>query len=121
GKVKQELLQHGVVLEEFGGNTLSTEISAKKGTNVSELLDQILLQAEILDLKANPTRRATGTVVEAQLDPGKGPVATVLVQAGTLKVGDDFITGMFAGRVRALMDERGKAVKDAGQIGRAHV
>jgi translation initiation factor IF-2 len=114
GKVKQELLQHGVVLEEFGGTTLSTEVSAKKGTNVQELLDQLLLQAEILDLKANPNRRASGTVVEAQLDPGKGPVATVLVQTGTLHVGDDFICGMFSGRVRALLDERGKPVKSAG-------
>jgi translation initiation factor IF-2 len=113
-KVKQELLQHGVVLEEFGGTTLSTEISAKKGTNISELLDQILLQSEILDLKANPNKRAHGTVVEAQLDPGKGPVATVLVQSGTLKVGDDFIAGMYSGRVRALLDERGKSVKEAG-------
>ncbi|MGZ8379566.1 MAG: translation initiation factor IF-2 [Gemmatirosa sp.] len=114
GKVKQELLQHNVVLEEFGGNVLSTEISAKKGTNISELLDQIVLQAEILDLKANADKRATGTVVEAQLDPGKGPVATVLVQSGTLKVGDDFICGQFSGRVRALLDERGKTVKSAG-------
>jgi translation initiation factor IF-2 len=114
GKVKQELLQHGVVLEEYGGNVLSTEISAKKGTHISELLDQILLQAEILDLKANPNRRATGTVVEASLDPGKGAVATVLVQNGTLKVGDDFICGMYSGRVRNLFDERGKAVKQAG-------
>jgi translation initiation factor IF-2 len=114
GKVKQELLQHGVVLEEFGGATLSTEISAKKGTNVNTLLDQILLQAEILDLKANPERRATGTVVEAQLDPGKGAVATVLIQNGTLRRGDDFIAGMWSGRVRALLDERGKEVKQAG-------
>ena len=113
-KVKQDLLQHGVVLEEFGGTTLSTEISAKKGTNIGELLEQILLQAELLDLKANPNKRATGTVVEAQLDPGKGPVATVLVQSGTLKVGDDFIVGMYSGRVRALLDERGKTVKSAG-------
>ena len=114
GKVKQELLQHGVVLEEFGGTTLSTEISAKKGTNVDTLLDQLLLQAEILDLKANPNRKAQGTVVEAQLDAGKGPVATVLVQNGTLNVGDDFICGMYSGRVRALLDERGKHVKKAG-------
>ena len=113
-KVKQDLLQHGVVLEEFGGTTLSSEISAKKGTNVQSLLDQVLLQAEILDLKANPDRRAIGTVVEAQLDPGKGPVATVLVQNGTLRIGDDFICGMYSGRVRALLDERGKAVKSAG-------
>ena len=113
-KVKQDLLQHGVVLEEFGGTTLSTEISAKKGTNIDVLLEQILLQAELLDLKSNPNKRATGTVVEAQLDAGKGPVATVLVQSGTLKVGDDFIVGMFSGRVRALLDERGKPVKSAG-------
>jgi translation initiation factor IF-2 len=113
-KVKQDLLQHGVVLEEFGGTTLATPISAKKGTNVGDLLEQVLLQAEILDLKANPNRRAAGTVVEAQLDPGKGPVATVLVQNGTLRVGDDFICGMYSGRVRALLDERGKAVQEAG-------
>ena len=113
-KVKQDLLQHGVVLEEFGGTTLSTEISAKKGTNIDVLLEQILLQADLLELKANPNKRATGTVVEAQLDAGKGPVATVLVQSGTLKVGDDFIVGMYSGRVRALLDERGKTVKSAG-------
>ncbi|HUF31079.1 MAG TPA: translation initiation factor IF-2 [Gemmatimonadaceae bacterium] len=113
-KVKQDLLQHGVVLEDFGGDTLHTQISAKKGTNVQELLDQILLQAEILDLKANADRRASGTVIEAQLDPGKGAVATVLVQNGTLRVGDDFIVGMYSGRVRALLDERGKIVKEAG-------
>ena len=113
-KVKQELLSHNVVLEEFGGQTLSSEISAKKGTNIDALLDQVLLQAEILDLKANPDRKATGSVVEAQLDAGKGPVATVLVDNGTLKVGDDFICGLFSGRVRALLDERGKAVKEAG-------
>jgi translation initiation factor IF-2 len=114
GKVRQDLLQHDVVLEDFGGTVLASEISAKHGTGVPGLLDQILLQAEILDLKANPVRNAVGTVVEAQLDPGKGSVATVLVQNGTLKVGDDFICGMFSGRVRALLDERGKIVKSAG-------
>jgi translation initiation factor IF-2 len=113
-KVKQDLLAEGVVLEEFGGEVLATPISAKKGTNIDILLDQILLQAEILDLKANPRRRATGAVIEAQLDPGKGPVATVLVENGTLKVGDDFIVGMYSGRVRALLDERNKPVKAAG-------
>ena len=113
-KVKQDLLGQGVVLEEFGGTTLSSEISAKTGQGIDALLDQILLQAEILDLKANPSRPAVGSVVEAQLDAGKGPVATVLVQNGTLKVGDDFICGMFSGRVRALLDERGKIVKNAG-------
>jgi translation initiation factor IF-2 len=113
-RVKQDLLQHGVVLEEFGGTTLSTEVSAKKGTNVADLLDQVLLQSEVLDLKSNPDKKATGAVVEAQLDPGKGPVATILVQGGTLHVGDDFICGLHSGRVRALLDERGKHVKDAG-------
>jgi translation initiation factor IF-2 len=113
-RVMQDLLTHGVVLEQFGGQTLSTAISAKKGTGVSELLDQILLQAELLDLKANPNRDAVGAVVEAQLDPGKGPVASVLVQNGTLKVGQNFICGLYSGRVRALLDERGKPVKEAG-------
>jgi translation initiation factor IF-2 len=113
-KVKQDLLQHGVVLEEFGGTVLSTEVSAKKGTNIDQLLDQILLQAEILDLKANPNRSATGAVIEAQLDPGKGAIATILVNNGTLHVGDDFICGMYSGRVRALLDERGRNIKDAG-------
>jgi translation initiation factor IF-2 len=113
-KVKQDLLAEGVVLEEFGGTTLATPISAKKGTGIDTLLDQILLQAELLDLKANPDRLALGTVLEATLDPGKGPVATILVQNGTLKVADDFICGQFSGRVRALYDERGQNVPAAG-------
>jgi len=113
-KVKQDLLAHGVVLEEFGGTTLATPISAKTGQNVQELLDQILLQAELLDLKANAKRRAHGTVLEATLDPGKGPLATVLVQNGTLRGGEDFICGQFYGRVRAMYDERGQTVDAAG-------
>jgi translation initiation factor IF-2 len=113
-KVKQDLLQHNVVLEEFGGNVLSTPISAKKGTNIEQLLEQLLLQAEILDLKANPDRAAQGTVLEATLDPGKGPLATILVQRGLLKQGDNFICGKYSGRVRAMYDERGKTVKEAG-------
>jgi translation initiation factor IF-2 len=113
-KVKQDLLAHGVVLEEFGGTTLATPISAKTGQNVDTLLDQILLQAELLDLKANPDRHAQGTVVEAALDPGKGPVASVLIQSGTLRVGDNFICGQYAGRVRAMYDERGQGVATAG-------
>ena len=113
-KVKRDLLQHQVVLEGFGGTTLSTAISAKLGTNVKTLLDQILLQAELLDLKANPDRPAVATVLEAQLDPGKGPVATVLITSGTLRGGDNFICGMYSGRVRALQDERGRGVKEAG-------
>jgi translation initiation factor IF-2 len=113
-KVKQDLLQHNVVLEEFGGSVLSAEISAKKGTGIDHLLEQVLLQAEILDLKANPTGKGHGTVLEASLDPGKGPLATILVQRGTLVGGDNFICGKFSGRVRALYDERGKTVKEAG-------
>ena len=113
-KVKRDLLQHSVVLEEFGGNVLSAPISAKKGTGVDQLLEKVLLQAELLDLKANPSGRAHGTVLEATLDPGKGPLATVLVQKGTLRVADDFICGKFSGRVRALFDERGKQVKEVG-------
>ncbi|HTC24290.1 MAG TPA: translation initiation factor IF-2 [Gemmatimonadales bacterium] len=113
-KVKRDLLQHNVVLEEFGGKVLSAAISAKKGTGVDHLLDQILLQAELLDLHANPSAPAHGTVLEATLDPGKGPLATVLVQRGTLRVGDNFICGKFSGRVRALYDERGKTVKEVG-------
>lgn len=113
-RIKQDLLQHEVVVEEYGGDVLSAEVSAKKGIGVDELLEKVLLQAEMLDLKANPNRAAQGTVVEAQLDVGKGPVATVLVTNGTLRVGDSFVCGHYDGRVRALLDERGKAVTQAG-------
>jgi translation initiation factor IF-2 len=113
-KVKQDLLAHGVVLEEFGGQVLHAEVSAKKGTGVDHLLEQVLLQAEMLDLKANPQAVPSGTVIEATLDPGKGPVATVLVQKGTIRAGSSFICGMYSGRVRALFDERGKPVAAAG-------
>ena len=113
-KVKQDLLQHEVVLEEFGGDTMAQAISAKSGQGVDELLEKILLQAELLDKKANPDRLARGAVLEGALDAGKGPVATVLIQAGTLEVGQDFICGNLAGRVRALFDERGQRVESAG-------
>ena len=113
-RVKQELLNHQVVVEDFGGDVLSAEISAKKGTNIEELLEKVLLQAEMLDLKANPDRPAQGTVIEAQLDVGKGPVATVLISNGTLRVGDSFVCGLYEGRVRALLDERGKHLDDVG-------
>jgi translation initiation factor IF-2 len=113
-RIKQDLLQQGVVVEDFGGTVLAADVSAKQGTGVPDLLDKILLQAEILDLKANPARAAQGTVVEAQLDVGKGPVATVLVTSGTLNVGDSFVCGHFDGRVRAMLDERGKPVAKAG-------
>ncbi len=113
-KVQQDLLSHDVVLEEFGGDVLSAAVSAKTGQGLDELLEKVQLQAELLELKANPNRPARGTVVEAQLDRGMGPVATVLVQSGTLKVGDNFICGLFGGRVRALLDERDKNVEEAG-------
>lgn len=113
-RVKQQLLSHGVTVEDFGGEVLCAEISAKAGIGIEELLEKILLQAELLELGANPDRPAQGTVIEAQLDVGKGPVVTVLVQNGTLRVGDSFLCGLYDGRVRALLDERGRPVKDAG-------
>jgi translation initiation factor IF-2 len=112
-RVKQQLLRHGVTVEEYGGEVLVSEVSARTGDGIGDLLDKVLLQAELLDLRANPDREAQGTVVEAKLDVGKGPVATVLVQRGTLRVGDDLVCGQFEGRVRALLDERGKPVADA--------
>src|SRR5690606_35641448 len=113
-RVKQDLLQHGVVLEDFGGDVLSADVSAKKGIGVDDLLDKVLLQADILELKANPDREAQGVVIESQLDVGKGPVATVLVTNGTLHVGDSFVCGHYDGRVRAMLDERGHATQSAG-------
>jgi len=110
-RVKQELLHHEVTPEEFGGDVLVTQVSARSGAGIDELLEKILLQAEVLELKANPNREAQGTVVEAKLDVGKGPVVTVLVQRGTLRVGNTFVVGQFEGRVRALMDERGHPLK----------
>jgi translation initiation factor IF-2 len=113
-KVKQELTNHGVIIEEFGGDVLATEVSAKTGQGVEELLEKVLLQAELLDLKANADRTARGVVIEAELDRGMGPLATILVTTGTLKLGDSFICGLFDGKVRALLDERGKNVTEAG-------
>ena len=113
-RVKQQLLQHNVNVEDFGGDVLAAEISAKTGQGIEDLLDKVLLQAEMLELKANPNREAQGTVIEAQLDVGKGPVVSVLIQKGTLRVGDSFICGLHDGRVRAMLDERGKAVEKAG-------
>ncbi|UCC47943.1 MAG: translation initiation factor IF-2 [Gemmatimonadota bacterium] len=113
-RVKRELLEHGVVIEEFGGDVLSSEISAKTGQGVDDLLEKVLLQAEVLELRADPGLNARGTVVEAELDKGMGPVGTVLITEGTLKVGDGFVCGIYAGRVRALFDERGHSVQFAG-------
>ena len=113
-RVRQELLQHDVQVEEFGGQIMSAEISAKTGRGVDDLLEKVLLQAEMLEFKANPSREAQGAVIEAELDVGKGPVVTVLVQRGTLEVGDGFLVGLQSGRVRALLDERGNNVRSAG-------
>lgn len=113
-KVKQQLLQHGVMVEEYGGDVLAAEVSAKTGLGMGDLMEKILLQAEMMELKANPERNAQGVVIEAQLDVGKGPVATVLVTNGTLRVGDPFVCGLYDGRVRALLDERGNAIEAVG-------
>ncbi|CAN5807623.1 hypothetical protein BH20GEM1_BH20GEM1_16640 [soil metagenome] len=113
-RVKQELMQHKVVIEEFGGEVLCADVSAKTGTGVQDLLEKVMLQADMLDVRANPERHARGVVIESELDKGMGPVATVLVTAGTLEVGDSFICGLFDGRVRALLDERGNTVQEAG-------
>jgi translation initiation factor IF-2 len=113
-KVRQELLQHDVQVEEFGGQVMSADISAKTGMGIDDLLEKVLVQSEMLELKANPDREAEGTVIEAELDVGKGPIVTVLVQRGTLRVGDAFLVGLHSGRVRALLDERGKPVPSAG-------
>ena len=113
-RVRNDLLQHGIVLEQFGGDVLAIEVSATKRMNLEKLEEAILLQAEILDLKANPNRLAQGTVVEAKLERGRGAVATVLVQRGTLKVGDIFIAGSEWGRVRALLDDRSRPIDAAG-------
>lgn len=112
-KVKTELLQHGIAVEEMGGECLCAEVSAKKRINIDKLLEAILLQAEILNLRANPNRFAEGTVVEAKMEKGRGSVATILVQNGTLKVGDIFIAGKEWGHVRAMFNEHGKKVLEA--------
>src|SRR5579871_2064104 len=113
-RVMQELLQHDVQVEAFGGDTLAVEVSATKGTNLDKLLEAIALQAELLDLVADPDRSAEGTVIEARLDRGRGPVATVLVQRGTLKVGQLVVAGSHWGRVRALIDDKGATLEQAG-------
>jgi translation initiation factor IF-2 len=113
-RVKTELLQHEIQVEDLGGETLAVEVSATKGTNLDKLEEAILLQAELLDLKANPERSADGAVIEAKLDRGRGPVATVLVQRGSLKVGDIVVAGSEWGRVRLLQNDRGETVQSAG-------
>lgn len=113
-RVKQELMEFGLVSEEWGGETIFVEVSAKLKTNLEELLEMVLLQADVLELKANPNKPARGTIVEAKLDKGRGPVATVLVQEGVAKVGDYFVCGIHYGRIRAMQNDRGEKVITAG-------
>jgi translation initiation factor IF-2 len=113
-KIREQLAAMNILVEEWGGKYQTQEISAKSGLNVDKLLEKVLLEAEILDLKANPNKRAVGTVIEAQLDKGRGYVATVLVEAGTLRVGDPILAGSYSGRVKALYNERGNRVEKAG-------
>ena len=112
--IRMQLSKHDVLVEQWGGKHQCVEISAKTGQNVETLLDNVLLEAEVLDLKANPDRLARGVIIESELDRGKGVVATVLVQSGTLKVGDPFIAGAFSGKVRSMFDDHGRKVKHAG-------
>ena len=113
-RVKQELTEYGLIAEDWGGSTIFVPVSAKSGEGIEQLLEMILLTAEVLELKANPNRRARGLVIEAELDKGRGPVATILVQKGTLKVGDFVSAGAASGKVRAMVDDKGRRVKEAG-------
>jgi len=113
-RVKTELSEHGLVPEDWGGNTICVNVSAKSGIGIDNLLEMILLVAEMEDLKANPNKLARGTIIEAQLEKGRGPVATVLVQNGTLKIGDTILAGTAFGKVRAMFDDKGRRIKKAG-------
>ncbi|MBR0060638.1 MAG: translation initiation factor IF-2, partial [Selenomonadaceae bacterium] len=113
-RVKQELLEHGLVSRDFGGDTTMVEVSAKKNIAINDLLEEILFEADVQEFKANPNREARGVIIEAQLDKGRGPVATVLVQNGTLRIGDSIVAGTTYGKVRAMMNERGDNLKKAG-------
>ncbi|MDQ3245693.1 MAG: translation initiation factor IF-2 [Pseudomonadota bacterium] len=113
-RVREELLQHEIIVEDLGGDVQDVEVSALQKTNLAKLLEAIHLQAELLELRANPVRAAEGTVIEAKLDKGRGPLATVLVQRGTLRVGDVFVAGASSGKVRAMTDDKGRQIKEAG-------
>ncbi|WP_321833699.1 translation initiation factor IF-2 [Clostridium butyricum] len=113
-RVKQELADHGLLVESWGGDVISEEVSAKQNLNIDKLLEMVLLSAEMLELKANPNRKAVGTVIEAKLDKGRGAVASLLVQNGTLHVGDSILVGSTYGRIRAMFDDTGKKIKSAG-------
>jgi translation initiation factor IF-2 len=113
-KIREQLSQMNILVEDWGGKYQSQEISAKQGLNITELLDKVLLEAEILDLKANPNKNAIGTVIESSLDKGKGYVTNILVESGTLRIGDIVLVGRYYGRVRAMHDENGQTTKEAG-------
>ncbi|GAB6170125.1 translation initiation factor IF-2 [Clostridium carnis] len=113
-KVKQELTEHGLVSEDWGGDTICVPVSAKTGENLEQLLEMVLLTSEMAELKADPNRKAKGTVIEAKLDKGRGAVATLLIQNGTLNVGDSILVGSTYGRIRAMFDDKGKKIKSAG-------
>jgi translation initiation factor IF-2 len=113
-RVKQQLSELDLMPEEWGGNTLFVEVSALKATGIEELLESVVLQSEILELRANFTRDAEGTIIESRIDPGRGTVSTVLIQRGTLKVGDSFVAGVYPGKVRSMFNDRGERVKEAG-------
>jgi translation initiation factor IF-2 len=113
-RIRQQLTEHGLVPEQWGGETIYVEVSAKRKQNIDELLEMLLLQAEILELRANPSRRGQGVVIEAELDKTRGPVATVLVQKGTVRIGDAFVVGMHYGRIRALLNDHGEKIQEAG-------
>ena len=113
-KVKEELMQYELVPEEWGGDTIYVEISAKKNINIDQLLEMVLLQADVLELKANPNKQAKGVVIEARLDKGKGAIASLLVQRGKLDVGDTIVVGSTIGRIRSMVNDKGKKVKSAG-------
>ncbi len=113
-RVKRELADYGLIPEEWGGDTIFVEVSAKKRIGIEQLLEMILLQAEVMELKANPDKRAKGHIIEAKLDKGRGPVGTVLIKEGTLHIGDAFICGIFSGKVRSMFDDMGRKVNAAG-------
>jgi translation initiation factor IF-2 len=113
-KVRQELTGYGLIPEEWGGTTLFAEISAKQNLNIDQLLELVIIQAEMLELKANPKLLAKGSVIESRLDPGRGAVSTVLIQSGTLHVGDPFVVGVYSGKVRAMFDDKGNPIEEAG-------
>src|SRR5205814_9355479 len=113
-KVKKQLQEHELTPEDWGGETIICPVSATRGTGIDQLLEMMALQAEVMELKASPTATPRGTVIEAQVEGGRGPTATVIVQMGTLEIGGPFICGDYAGKIKSLMDDRGQPVREAG-------